>query len=170
MIGPAGVPCRSLWRSEAAPRRQITSQGKTWRLYWADMHCHNGLTADAEGEPDEMHFYARDRAKLDVVVFTNNDFYNVPLDAVRLSTRQLVCEDVFSKPRFAPETRSSLCPGFEWTSRIPSVATAKLSDPGNWLPPVPQPVISQSPQCDLSAQRRSPGPLHRGWQRHLPSQ
>ncbi|MCP4173292.1 MAG: hypothetical protein GY758_21250, partial [Fuerstiella sp.] len=51
---------------EQTPRQTIAVDGKMLKLFWADLHCHNGLTADAEGEPDEMHYYARDRAELDV--------------------------------------------------------------------------------------------------------
>ena len=65
---------------ELTDRQQIQISDETYQLYWADMHCHSGLTADAEGEHDELTHYARHRSKLDVVVFTNNDFiYDVPL-------------------------------------------------------------------------------------------
>ncbi len=142
-------------KKELTPRRQVSSNNKTWKLFWADLHCHNGLTADAEGEPDEMHFYARDRAALDVVVFTNNDFYNVPLTQYDFELGNLFAKIESAnigatKPRTTKngKTKSPLetnqpsqqrkllsIPGFEWTSRIPGVATAKLSDSGNWLPP-----------------------------------
>ena len=120
--------------SETAPRREITANGKTYQLLWADLHCHNGLTADAEGEPDEMHFYARDRASLDVVVFTNNDFYNVPLTQYDFEVGNLFAR-TSSAPTATNQRELLSLPGFEWTSRIPGAAAAKLSDPGNWLPP-----------------------------------
>ncbi len=97
------------------------------------MHCHNGLTADAEGEPDEQHFYARDRANLDVVVFTNNDFYNVPLTQYDFELGNLFAKK-FSDTAGSGRPFLSL-PGYEWTSRIPGVATASLADSSNWLPP-----------------------------------
>jgi hypothetical protein len=127
-------PVRLPVEKERAPRRQITCDGETWTLFWADLHCHNGLTADAEGEPDEMHFYARDRAALDVVVFTNNDFYNVPLTQYDFELGNLFAK-TFSARHEGAERRFVSLPGFEWTSRIPGVGTAELSDPGNWLPP-----------------------------------
>lgn len=127
---PVSLPIEN----EVTPRRQITSEGKTWKLFWADLHCHNGLTADAEGQPDEMHFYARDRAGLDVVVFTNNDFYNVPLTQYDFELGNLFAK-TFSARVTSDEPQFLSLPGFEWTSRIPGVASAKLSDPGNWLPP-----------------------------------
>lgn len=119
---------------DLTPHRQIMCNGETWKLFWADMHCHNGLTADAEGEPDEMHFYARDRAGLDVVVFTNNDFYNVPLTQSDFEIGNLFAR-TFSGDSGDGEREFLSLPGFEWTSRIPGVAAAELSDPGNWLPP-----------------------------------
>ncbi len=119
---------------EITPRREVSASGKTYKLFWADLHCHNGLTADAEGEPDEMHFYARDRAGLDVVVFTNNDFYNVPLTQYDFELGNLFAKTFSARTGAGQRKFVSLC-GFEWTSRIPGVATAALSDPGNWLPP-----------------------------------
>ncbi|MDX1358521.1 MAG: hypothetical protein R3232_06810, partial [Clostridia bacterium] len=34
-------------------------------LYWGDLHCHSIYSPDAEGYPDELFFYARDRCGLD---------------------------------------------------------------------------------------------------------
>lgn len=127
---PVSLPAET----EVTPRRTITAGEKNYKLFWADMHCHNGLTADAEGQPDEMHFYARDRAGLDVVVFTNNDFYNVPLTQYDFELGHLFAT-TFSARLHAAERPLLSLPGFEWTSRIPGVATAKLSDSSNWLPP-----------------------------------
>jgi hypothetical protein len=116
-------------KSELTPRREVSIRGKTYKLYWGDLHCHSNLSADAEGETDELNHYARDRAGLDVVVFTNNDFYNVPLTQYEYELGNL-----FAASHSATEKFLSL-PGYEWTSRIPGVATASLSDSGNWLPP-----------------------------------
>ncbi len=127
---PVSLPMEN----ETRPRYTTSAGGKTYKLFWADLHCHNGLTADAEGQPDEMHFYARDRANLDVVVFTNNDFYNVPLSQHDYELGNLFAKTFSNDAKPGGSDFLSL-PGFEWTSRIPGVATAVLSDPGNWLPP-----------------------------------
>jgi hypothetical protein len=119
---------------ETTHRREISVGGKSYKLFWADLHCHNGLTADAEGQPDEMHNYARDRAGLDVVVFTNNDFYNVPLTQYDFELGNLFASK-YSATRGDDQRAFLSLPGFEWTSRIPGVATASLADSGNWLPP-----------------------------------
>ena len=120
---------------ELTLRRTITANGKTYKLFWADMHCHNGLTANAEGQPDEMQVYARDRAQLDVVVFTNNDFYQVPLTQYDCELGNLFAK-TFSAVAVAGHSRPFLSlPGYEWTSRIPGVTSASLDDPNNWLPP-----------------------------------
>ncbi|MFT5325692.1 MAG: hypothetical protein ACI8P0_003564, partial [Planctomycetaceae bacterium] len=119
---------------ESMPRREVSIDGKKYKLFWGDLHCHNGLTADAEGQPDEMHHYARDRAGLDVVVFTNNDFYNVPLTQYDFELGNLFAAKFSARPRDGRRGLLSL-PGFEWTSRIPGVSTATLADSSNWLPP-----------------------------------
>ena len=117
-------------QAELTERQSIQAEGKTYQLYWADMHCHSGLTADAEGEQDELTHYARDRAKLDVVVFTNNDFlYDVPL-----TEYEYALGNFFAGLYSRPGEFLSL-PGYEWTSRIPGVATADVSDPANWTKP-----------------------------------
>lgn len=116
--------------AELPPRKQIQVEGTTYQLFWADMHCHTGLTSDAEGEHDELMQYARDRAKLDVVVFTNNDFlYDVPLTEYEFAMGNFFATAYSRPPSFLA------LPGYEWTSRIPGVRSARRDDPGNWTPP-----------------------------------
>ena len=43
---PKGEPAR--------PRPTIRVRGKTYRLYWGDLHCHGTFSGDAEGEIDEV--------------------------------------------------------------------------------------------------------------------
>ncbi len=126
---PGWSPITLPINAEQTPRRKITAGDKTYKLFWGDLHCHNNLSADAEGESDESNHYARDRAGLDIVVFTNNDFYNVPLTQYEYELGNL-----FAASHSVPGAFLSL-PGYEWTSRIPGVAGASLGDPGNWLPP-----------------------------------
>ena len=117
-------------RNELTARRAIQVGQKSYQLYWADMHCHSGLTCDAEGEHDELTQYARDRARLDVVVFTNNDFlYDTPLTEYEYAMGNFFA-GVYTRPG-----KFLSMPGYEWTSRIPGVETAKLSDVGNWTSP-----------------------------------
>ncbi|MBG86591.1 MAG: hypothetical protein CMO80_06795 [Verrucomicrobiales bacterium] len=111
-------------------RRSVKIDGEVYRLYWGDFHCHSGLTSDAEGEADEMMFYARDRAKLDVVAFTNNDFvYDVPLTAYEYAVGNLLAR-LESQPR-----KFVALPGYEWTSRVPGVEGVPDSDPANYTSP-----------------------------------
>ncbi len=115
---------------EQTKRREVEIDGQRYRLFWGDFHCHSGLTSDAEGQPDEMTFYARDRAKLDVVAFTNNDYlYDVPLTEYEYALGNLLAA-IYSRPG----SFVSL-PGYEWTSRIPGVEGVADSAPGNWTPP-----------------------------------
>lgn len=116
---------------EEQPGRQaVTIDDKEYKLYWGDFHCHSGLTADAEGEPDEMMYYARDRARLDVVAFTNNDFiYDVPLTQYEYALGNMLAQ---------VETRPGefiAMPGFEWTSRVPGIEGVPDGDPANYTPP-----------------------------------
>lgn len=115
--------------SEVPARQQVQVDGKSYQLFWVDMHCHSGLTADAEGEPDELMHYAKDRAALDMVVFTNNDFlYDVPLTGYEYAFSNFFARTATHRDFLA-------LPGYEWTSRIPGVRTASLDDSGNWTPP-----------------------------------
>lgn len=116
-------------QQEVIPRRELKVGEKSFKLFWADMHCHNNLSSDAEGEPDELNHYARDRAALDVVVFTNNDFYIVPLTQYEYEIGN------FFATAFTEQEKFLSLPGYEWTSRIPGVKTAKAADPGNWTHP-----------------------------------
>ncbi|MEX2581419.1 MAG: DUF3604 domain-containing protein [Verrucomicrobiales bacterium] len=117
-------------KSELTPRQSLEVDGQTYQLYWADLHCHSGLTTDAEGEHDELTAYARDRARLDVAVFTNNDF----LYDTFLTEYEFALGNFFANTFTREGTFLSL-PGYEWTSRVPGEPGASLSDPGNWTHP-----------------------------------
>ncbi len=109
------------------PRTEITADGKTYRLYWGDLHCHSGLTADAEGEPDELLHYARDKARLDVVVMTENDhIYDCFLTESEFAMGQFLA-GAFTRPG-----QFLVLPGYEWTSRVPKSSDVALDDPQNW--------------------------------------
>ncbi len=47
--------------------------GKTYHLYWGDLHCHGNLSGDAEGEIDENYTYGRRKAGLDFMAVADND-------------------------------------------------------------------------------------------------
>ena len=66
----------------ALPQPLYTSvvRENTYQIYWGDLHCHGYFSSDAEGELDELLFYARDRAALDFCAVAENDNYvNRPL-------------------------------------------------------------------------------------------
>jgi len=109
------------------PRYEIQVGRKRYRLWWADLHCHTGLTADAEGEPDELLHYARDRAQLDVVVLTENDtIYDCPLTEGEFALDHLLSN------AFSRTGRFLALPGYEWTSRLPRSSDVHRADPRNW--------------------------------------
>ena len=114
---------------ELKERRALRVGEKKFELYWADLHCHSSLSADAEGEPDELLHYARDRARVDVVLFSNNDFYIVPM-----TQREYEWGNTLARAMTRPGEFLAL-QGYEWTSRIPGTPDAGLADPGNWTHP-----------------------------------
>jgi len=127
---PGWRPVELPIKAELTERRDIQIGNKKLKLYWADLHCHTTLTCDAEGEHDELTHYARDRAQLDVVAMTNNDFlYDAPLTEYEYQLSAFFAQ-VYSKPG-----AFLTLPGYEWTSRVPGVRTAKFSDRGNWTAP-----------------------------------
>ncbi len=86
--------------------------GKRYQLFWGDLHCHSGLTGDAEGEPDEIVLYARDRAKLDVMVLQDNDeVHGRILSEGEYRLGQTISQWVTERGRFVA------LPGYEWTQR-----------------------------------------------------
>jgi hypothetical protein len=86
--------------------------GKRYRLFWGDLHCHSGLTGDAEGEPDEIVLYARDRAKLDVMVLQDNDEVHGRI----LTEGEYRLGTTYSQWITEPGRFVAL-PGYEWTQR-----------------------------------------------------
>jgi hypothetical protein len=108
-------------------RHQIHTDGRTYRLYWADLHNHSGLTCDAHGEPDELLHYARDRARLDVAALTDNDeVFDDPLTEAEYAL------GTFFARRFTQDGQFVALPGFEWTSHVSNRKEVDRSDPRNW--------------------------------------
>ncbi len=68
------------WKDIAiTPRRKPESNAEvgkeSYKLVWADTHCHSNFSPDAEGELDELVNFARDMAGLDMISIIDNDFY-----------------------------------------------------------------------------------------------
>jgi hypothetical protein len=68
------------WRLSAIsppekPSETIIHDNGTYRVYWADTHCHSNLCPDAEGDPDDLIRFARDIAGLDAVCLVDNGWY-----------------------------------------------------------------------------------------------
>lgn len=111
---------------EAEPRRHaIRADGREYRLFWMDSHVHSALSADAEGEPDEILFYGRDRGRLDTVVMQENDFYNFPLTDYEYQLGAFYGR-VLSSPHYLA------LPGYEWTQRLPTDRTLPIDQPRFW--------------------------------------
>ena len=115
---PQTLPLRDF-----GPRRSIEIGGQTHHLYWADLHVHSTLTQDAEGEPDELLHYARDKAKIDVVVMQENDASSW-LDAGAQGayrggalTEASYRLGVYLSRRYSEPGRFLALPGWEWSHR-----------------------------------------------------
>lgn len=97
---------------ETEERHTAKVDGKTYQLFWGDLHCHSGLTGDAEGEPDEILLYGRDRARLDVMVLQDNDeVHGRPLTDGEYQLGVSHSQWITEPDRFVA------LPGYEWTQR-----------------------------------------------------
>jgi len=92
-------------------RRSIVVNGETYTLFWGDLHCHSVLSADAEGEQDELTFYARDKAGLDFFAITDNDFYHRTLTPSEWALTRTHAAHANEPGRFV------VFSGYEWTQR-----------------------------------------------------
>ena len=126
---PKTLPHMTGWTRRDLPlrdfgtRRSIEIEGETHNLYWGDLHVHSALTQDAEGEPDELLHYARDKAKIDVMVMQENDASSwldanpqgsyrggmLPEAAYRVG--------VYLSRKYTEPGRFIALPGWEWSDR-----------------------------------------------------
>ena len=107
-------------------RHEVAEGGRTYHLVWMDSHVHSGLTADAEGEPDEIMFYARDRGRLDALVMQENDYYVCPLTEGEYQT------GIFYARAISRDGRFVALPGYEWTQQRPSDGGLAFDQPRFW--------------------------------------
>ncbi len=91
----------------------VNINGVRYRLYWGDPHCHSVLSADAEGEIDEILHYARDKAGLDFCVVTDNDFMYLPMSSSAWAIDQHYSEEFNAPGKFV------VFSGYEWSARNP---------------------------------------------------
>ena len=110
--------------AEHQARHEIRHEGKTYQLFWADLHNHGTFTCDAEGEVDELLRYARDRARIDVVAITDNDeVFDDPLTEAEYAKATFFARNISRTGKFLA------LPGYEWTSHVPTTKDIRLDDP-----------------------------------------
>ena len=111
------------WGYAEGERPSIEIAGVKHYLWWGDLHVHTSLTADAEGEVDELMHYARDKAKLDVVVMQENDaaswLNHNDQGAYRgqVLTEAEYALSVYFSRRYTEPGRFVALPGWEWSDR-----------------------------------------------------
>lgn len=112
---PAGppLPARQALAPDLPEMRTLERDGRTFRLDFADLHCHTCCSPDGTGERDAALFFARDVARLDAVAITDHDerLGNPLTDWEYELGRRLV--DLFDAPDFIAFM------GFEWTNDAP---------------------------------------------------
>lgn len=91
------------------PKDRVLLDGVEYKLFWGDPHLHSALSADAEGEIDELIYYGRDKANLDFCGFQDNDDCYLALTQYEWFLNQ-----EFSK-KYSKDNDIILLPGFEWT-------------------------------------------------------
>lgn len=104
------------------PVKYKAALNKRQGLYWGDLHCHSIYSPDAEGYPDELFFYARDRSTIDFCAITDNDIYGdniLTMSALRYI--QSLSESLSKDGVFQAYT------GYEWTYHRPG-----LDEPDNF--------------------------------------
>ncbi|MCF7855354.1 MAG: CehA/McbA family metallohydrolase [Candidatus Pacebacteria bacterium] len=119
---------------KSTERAVMEADGKTYSLYWFDLHCHTALSGDAEGEVDMCYRTAKHKAALDGVLMTDNDHYVVPLNHNEWRT-SCALADAFDEPG----TFVALI-GYEWTCRR-EVENELIVDHRSVLLPAPTPDI-----------------------------
>jgi len=105
------------WRPTALPEAlalptappPVTIGDEDYDLYFGDLHAHTTLSADAEGEVDELYHYARDKACLDFVALVDNDCYQCPMTASEFEVA-MTCAELYDDPGRFVALR-----GYEWT-------------------------------------------------------
>lgn len=92
--------------------RSLELDGEDFHLLFGDPHSHTGLSEDAEGDLVEMISYARDKAQLDYVAITDNDY----IYGGRLSDRSWR-ETMEQGQAWSEDGQFIVIPAYEWTQR-----------------------------------------------------
>ncbi len=146
-------------------RPEVEASGSLCQLYWADLHSHTGLSADAEGEVDELIAYARDKAGLDCVVLQDNDKHLLSLTSSEYET---YCTYV---RHFHRDGTFVMLPAFEWTCKKPNHRTRyhrTVIGRSEDLPLIRYSEVAGEPMAAITAHAEKEGailhPHHENWE------
>ncbi|MFP3904856.1 MAG: DUF3604 domain-containing protein, partial [Armatimonadota bacterium] len=92
--------------------RSVEVAGEDYQLLFGDPHTHTDLSEDAEGDLVEMISYAQNKAQIDFVAFTDNDY----IYGGRLSDRSWR-ETMEQGQAWSEDDRFIVIPAYEWTQR-----------------------------------------------------
>ncbi len=90
--------------------REVELDGEQFRLIFGDPHTHTTLSEDAEGDLMEMIAYARDKAQVDFVAITDNDY----IYGGRLSDEGWR-KTMSAAQAWSEDGRFIVIPAYEWT-------------------------------------------------------
>ncbi|MFO7946816.1 MAG: CehA/McbA family metallohydrolase [Armatimonadota bacterium] len=92
--------------------RSVEVGGEDYELLFGDPHSHTALSEDAEGDLVEMISYAQNKAQVDFVAITDNDY----IYGGRLSDRNWQ-ETMERTEAWSEDDRFIVIPAYEWTQR-----------------------------------------------------
>ncbi len=92
------------------PDRELKLGLESYQLIFGDPHTHTCLSTDAEGDLIEILSYARNKAKLDFVAITDNDY----IYGTRLTDRAWL-QTMAIEPFWSEEGQFTAVPAYEWT-------------------------------------------------------
>ncbi len=100
------------------PRNQLPGEERArYQLCWGDFHVHSSVSPEMDGDPDELAFYARDKACIDALTISDNDnFWNRFVRKNQRWLKDYEWDCILGNARVVNEPgRFAMFPGYELT-------------------------------------------------------